>query len=128
MQKVACSRNFLSSVLIALFVALFSLNAQAECGCEITLVNGLETDDPGNGKITIAKIKTSDAGKLLAVYKNQWTGTRDIAASARTTFNLTVDGKCGNDHIFKFIRQNGLTCYATSACGRTVTCDDDNWD
>jgi hypothetical protein len=91
-------------------------------------LRNLETDDPGNGKITIAKIKTSDADKLLAVYKNQWTGTRDITAGNRTTFNLTVDGKCGNNHIFKFIRQNGLTCYATSACGRTVTCDDDNWD
>jgi hypothetical protein len=112
----------LCSVAIAVFAAIFSWDVNAACGCQVTLVNGFE-----KSAINVSKIKTSDTGVKAIIFKNQWTGTRKIEAGDKSTFDFTVDGKCGNDHWFKFINQDGKECIKSSACGGTHTCSQGDW-
>jgi len=110
------------SFLIAVLAAAFSYDASATCGCSVTLVNGFAKQD-----ITVSKIKTSDTGVKAIIFKNQWVGTRKINAGERSTFDFTVDGKCGNDHWFKFIKQDGNECFKSGGCGSTQTCSQGDW-
>ncbi len=112
----------LQALAIAVGAFAFSCDALATCGCQVTLVNGADS-----GKVTISKIKTSDTGIKADIFKNQWTGTRQISAGKKSTFDFTVDGKCGNDHWFKFIRQDGKNCTHRGPCGSRQTCKPDEW-
>jgi hypothetical protein len=121
MNKINARARIGIAVVIAILAALFAYDALATCGCSVTLVNSLATD------ITISKIKTSDRGIKGGIFKNQWVGTRKIKAGEKSNFDFTVDGGCGNDHWFRFVRQDGKECFMSGSCGSTETCAQDDW-
>jgi hypothetical protein len=121
MNKINPRGRITIVVVIAILTAVFAYDALAVCGCSVTLINSLATD------ITISKIKTSDRGIKASIFKTQWVGTRKIKAGGKSNFVFTVDGGCGNEHWFRFVRQDGKECFMSGNCGSTQTCAQDDW-
>ena len=122
MNKINARARIGIAVLITILAAAFAYDALAKSGCNVKLINGLP-----NADITISKIKTSDKGIKGGIFKTQWVGTRKIKAGEKSNFDFTVDGGVGNEHWFRFVRQDGKECIMSGNCGSTQTCDQNDW-
>jgi hypothetical protein len=120
MNKINARVRIGIAVLTSILAALLAYNAYAKCGCNVTLINGA-------ADVTISKIKTSDKGIKGGIFKTQWVGTRKIKAGEKSNFDFTVDGGCGNEHWFRFVRQDGKECFMSGNCGSTQTCAQADW-